>query len=200
MPEKDALYFFNDSSAILIFDSAPLLAGFDLSKLNAFCFTTSSIIKEIKNKNAHEKIDLAIELGKLKIIDPPNEYINKIDTKAKESGDLKVLSPNDKSILGLALYLLQSYSSQFKLSEDHVNLKIITDDFSLQNVARSIHIQIGSYKTQGTEKFIQWEAYCPLCFKVYPTQKLGTECVICGGIIKRRAKKLKNDKKSMKRC
>lgn len=193
MPDNNNLYFFETQNSIFIFDSSPLLSGFDLNKINSYCFTTSLILNEVKNKKAREKIELAIEMSKLKIIDAPNEYTEEVIAEAKKSGDFKALSPNDISILSLAVYLQQSYAVQFSILEENVNLKIISDDFSLQNAARYIHIQIESYKTKGTEKFIQWESYCPFCFRTYPSNLMGTECRVCGGIIKRRSKKPKKE-------
>lgn len=193
MPDNNNLYIFEDVNPIFIFDSSPLLSGFDLSNINAYCFTSSLILNEVKNKNAEEKINLSIEMGKLKIIDAPNEYTEKIIVETKKTGDYKSLSPGDISILSLAAYLKDSYSIQFSTPKVELQLKIITDDFSLQNAARFMNIEIESYKTKGTEKFIQWEAYCPFCFRTYSSHLLGTDCKVCGGIIKRRLKKPKKE-------
>jgi len=120
-----------------------------------------------------------------------NQDFSKIEQFAKRSGDLKSLSMNDQGILALCLYLERSYKKQYN---NCPKLTLITDDYSIQNVARLLEISTQSFKYKGIKKYIQWEIYCKTCFKIYNPSMFGKECFVCGDIIKRRPRKRRKRK------
>ena len=70
---------------------------------------------------------MAVENGRLKIFAPSQEFVDKVKASATSVGDSFFLSEADKQVLALAL--------EIKARGD--NPQIVTDDYSIQNVAKS---------------------------------------------------------------
>ncbi|MHA1728202.1 MAG: NOB1 family endonuclease [Promethearchaeota archaeon] len=173
----------------MVLDAGPLISGIDLSYLgsSAYCYSSSAIIDEVRNRTARQKVDIFILDGSLKVVDAPPQYSVNIKRKARMSGDLKSLSIADIEILALCLFLSESF--KFRFNTTSPKLELITDDYSIENVAALLGIKFYSYKQQGIKSYKKWEIYCPGCHKIYNPDYLGTECPVCGEIMKRRVKK-----------
>ena len=76
-------------------------------------------------------MDQAIEEGKIKIKEPKEEFIHELNDIISKSGDDLRLSHADKKLLALALDLLNEYDA---------NIKVLTDDYSMQNVLKILDI------------------------------------------------------------
>jgi UPF0271 protein len=142
--------------------------------------TTPKVQDEIKtNSMARVRFNTAVENGKVKIKIPPEEYTNKIKRSANKVGDSYLLSETDIQLLALALEL--------KTIGEHP--KIITDDYSIQNVAKQNGIEFYALATFGIQRLLEWIRYCPACKKEYPINSTFNACQICGTEIKRKPKK-----------
>ncbi len=64
--------------------------------------------------------------------------------------------------------------------------KIITDDYSIQNVATKLNLEFVALVTFGIKKVLNWIRYCPACHKTYPPNSKAKECQICGTELKRK--------------
>jgi UPF0271 protein len=129
------------------------------------------------------RFNTAIESGKVKIITPQEEFSNKIKVSASKVGDSYLLSETDMQLLALAL----------ELKANGENPEIITDDYSIQNVAKQNGIQFYALATFGIKRVLEWIRYCPACHREYPINSSFSVCQICGTELKRKPKR-KNGK------
>jgi UPF0271 protein len=161
---------------IYIFDTGAFIKGMDVNSLQDFrCYTTDGVLSEIKNDFIKQRVNLAIQARNLHIAAPDLESVQKIKDIAGKTGDLPFLSTTDVDVLALALDLMQTSES----------VLLITDDYSIQNVASKISIHTSSFLQKGINDFIQWQIYCPVCKNIY-TEPLSPLCTSCGATLKRR--------------
>jgi UPF0271 protein len=128
---------------------------------------------------ARVRFNAAVESGKVKIKMPNEEYSNKIKTAASKVGDAYLLSETDLQLLALALEL----KSQGEYPE------IVTDDYSIQNVAKQNNIAFYALATFGIRRLLEWIRYCPACYKEYHNNSASNICQICGTELKRKSKR-----------
>jgi endoribonuclease Nob1 len=131
------------------------------------------------NSMAWVRFNTAVESGKIKIITPTEEFSNKVKTSASKVGDSYLLSETDLQLLALALEL--------KAQDEHP--EIITDDYSIQNVAKQNGIAFYSLATSGIKRLLEWIRYCPACHREYPVNSSFSECQVCGTELKRKPKR-----------
>jgi len=118
----------------------------------------------------------AVESGKLKIKMPSETFLTKVKASATLVGDVSFLSETDIHILALALQLkTQGYNPQ-----------IITDDYSIQNVATQMNVEFASLTTAGIRRRLQWIRYCPACHRRYTPDSPKKTCETCGTSLKRK--------------
>jgi UPF0271 protein len=118
----------------------------------------------------------AVESGRVKIKQPSEKFLEKIKTSATTVGDTFFLSDTDMQILALAL----------ELKATGCNPQIITDDYSIQNVATQTGITFASLATLGIRRLLSWIRYCPACHKQYPANYASKSCEICGTQLRRK--------------
>jgi endoribonuclease Nob1 len=128
------------------------------------------------------RLNAAVESGKIKIIMPAQEFLDEIRSSANKVGDFYLLSGTDKEVLALAL----EYKSRGYVPE------IVSDDYSIQNVATNLGITFFTLTTFGIKRLLQWIRYCPACHKEYPSDCKTKECQICGTQLKRKPRKNRN--------
>ena len=163
----------------IVFDTSAFMAGFDPLTIPEKQFT----VPEVKNEILQESLLLfrfntARDCGKLKVVSCNDSFLQKIIEIAKKLGDLRYLSKADLCVLALALELKKDY---FPL--------ILTDDYSIQNVANKARINFASLMTFGIKHRFNWILYCPACYHKYPSDYKLKSCKICGTEIKRKPKK-----------
>lgn len=169
-----------EKNEVYILDSTVFISGFTEFTNRKF-ITSKLVLREIKSKNLIKKINVIIKKGLIKIIKPKEKYIKKIIEISKEIGDFKKLSQTDIEILAIAL----------EEKNKGKNAIIVSDDYSLQNTAKYLDIGIKSVHFPKIKKSIEWQWYCPLCFKKY-NNEANEICQICGSKLKRKPKKLRN--------
>jgi UPF0271 protein len=163
------------------------LAGFDPFSVSEDQATVPKVKEEIRaNSMTCMRFKTAVENGKLKVKAPSEEFLKRVKTSAATVGDSFFLSETDMQILALALELKTAgYSPQ-----------IVTDDYSIQNVATQIGVEFATLATLGIRRLLEWVRYCPACHKEYPADYGFTRCTVCGTELKRKprktAKKVKN--------
>ena len=151
-----------------ILDASAFYAGIPFSTTDEF-FTTSLIFDEIRHiKKNHGAIETLMETKRLKITDPDSEFIEKIKTISKKTGDFNQLSMQDISAIALCLQM---------------NGEIITDDFAISNVAKNLNLKVSPLMTSGINDVGSWIHYCPGCRKNFES---GSECPLCGTQLKRK--------------
>jgi len=162
---------------IYVLDSSPFIFGFSISS-STVAYTTEEVIQEVsRNRFVKLKIEIYTLQGSLKVLSPPSEYLSKVSLATAETADLKVLSKTDLSIIALALYLKENMDKE---------LVLITDDYSLQNIAYVLGIKFKSMTVKEITRKIKWMIYCPACGKVVKESKMSI-CPICGHQLRRKA-------------
>ena len=99
-----------------------------------------------------------------------------VTQQSKKTGDFKYLSQADIEVLALAL----------QLKAAHKKPTIVTDDYSIQNVASKLKIEFSPLATFGIKYRFKWILYCPACRKKYPSDYKPKKCEICGTLLKRK--------------
>ncbi len=111
-----------------------------------------------RNSMVKMRLETAIESGKLKVLAPTQEAQDSAEASACKVGDSFNLSETDKQLLALAIQLkTEGYTPQ-----------IVTDDYSIQNVATKMGIEFLALATFGIKRLLEWIRYCPHATKNIP--------------------------------
>lgn len=162
---------------IIVLDTSAFIGGFDPFSICEELIVPPKVEEEVKKKNMVSlKFETALESGKIKIVEPSREFLEKVKAAATLVGDAFYLSETDKQVLALAL--------EFKSRGE--NPKIITDDYSIQNVATNMGLEFVSIITFGIRRLVSWIRYCPACHRKYSANYKLTMCSVCGTEIKRK--------------
>jgi endoribonuclease Nob1 len=161
----------------MILDTSAFVAGLDPFSIREDMIAPPSVEEEVK-RNTMTKLRLAtaIEGGRLKIISPNVKFMNQVEACATSLGDTFYLSETDKQVLALAL------EAKARGETPH----IVTDDYSIQNVATKLGLSYMALATLGIKRVLTWIRYCPACYKTYPASSKAKECSICGTELKRK--------------
>jgi UPF0271 protein len=153
------------------------VAGFDPFSISEEQITVPAVKKEILGSSMiRVRFKTAVESGKVKVRAPKKIFMNKAKASAKLVGDAFFLSEADLQVLALALELKTMGRSP----------SIVTDDYSIQNVANQMGIDFTSLATFGIRFRLQWIRYCPACHKRYPADYKHNRCEVCGTELKRK--------------
>ncbi len=165
---------------VLVLDTSAFVAGFDPFSLGEEQVTVPKVEEEIRrNSMVKTRFEMAVESGRLKVKVPSEEFSNRVKTPANKAGDSFKLSETDMQLLALALELKESgYSPQ-----------IVTDDYSIQNVATQMGIEFLALATFGIKRLLEWIRYCPACHREYPANCTFKECQVCGTELKRKPRR-----------
>ena len=125
------------------------------------------------------RFNAAIENRKLTVRSPKNSVFQEIQEASRKVGDMRYLSEADLQVLALAL----------ELKGRGLSPLIVTDDYSIQNVANKIDVKFTSLMTFGIKFRFKWILYCPACFRKYPSDYKFKICEVCGTELKRKPKK-----------
>jgi len=161
----------------MILDTSAFVAGFDPFSIREEQVAPPKVEDEVKrNSMTLLRFSTAVESGRLKIFAPAQEFVDKVKACSASLGDSFFLSETDKQVLALAL--------EIKARGD--NPQIVTDDYSIQNVAKQLGLEYVPLLTFGIKRLLTWIRYCPACHRKYPANFKETECVICGTTLKRK--------------
>jgi UPF0271 protein len=162
---------------VIVWDTSAFLAGFDPFSITEEQYTVPLVRDEIVGHSMPwVRFRTAVESGKMKVKSPKKIFLNQTKASAGDVGDVFFLSKTDIQVLALAQELKsQGYSPL-----------IVTDDYSMQNVADQLHIKFASLATFGIRFRLQWIRYCPACYKKYPANYKSSKCKICGTELKRK--------------
>lgn len=162
---------------VFILDTSALIAGFDPFMVEGEVYSTPLVKEElIPDSTYNLRFRTAVESGKLKVKLPEKEFVKAVTQHSKKTGDFRYLSEADIQILALALQLKNSDK----------NPAIVTDDYSIQNVANKLGIEFVPLATFGIKFRFKWILYCPACRRKYPPDYKPKTCEICGTELKRK--------------
>ncbi|TRO51623.1 ribonuclease VapC [Candidatus Bathyarchaeota archaeon] len=165
----------------MVLDTSAFLVGFDPFSVSEDQVTVPKVEDEIKTSSmSWVRFKAAVEIGKVKINAPSEEYLSKVREAAKRVGDAFFLSEADLDLLSLAL----------ELKAKGADPQIVTDDYSIQNVAAQIGIIFVPLATFGISRLLEWVRYCPACHRRYPADYNSKACEVCGTPLKRKPKRI----------
>jgi UPF0271 protein len=125
------------------------------------------------------RFNTAIENKKLTVKSPKDSFFQEIQEASRKIGDMRYLSEADLQVLALSL----------ELKSKGLSPMIVTDDYSIQNVANKVDVEFRSLITFGIKFRFKWILYCPACFRKYPSDYRFKSCEVCGTELKRKPKK-----------
>lgn len=168
---------------IYVLDTSAFLGGIDPNYLTGLeLVTVPEVISEIKTKKIRELAEFSLNTGHLKVFRPTKEAIMSVSQVCEKSGDFKYLSQVDKQIIALAKMLKD---------EDKQPI-LITDDYSIQNVATILKLDFKPVQEKGIKRTLIWTTFCPGCEKEFPPKTSLRECDDCGTALKRYSQSNKN--------
>ena len=160
-----------------VLDASAFINGFKLESNNNY--TTPEITSEVKDFESKLTLDMAINDGKLIIQEVDEIYIKKVNEIISKSGDILRLSKPDKNLIALALML----------KDDGKNIKVISDDYTIQNTLKIINIPYSGIITDGIKGIYNWKKVCEGCKKEFDESYPFDDCDICGSkVFKKRIK------------
>ena len=160
-----------------VLDVSAFINGFQLETENNF--TVPEVTAEIKDFESRLKFDTAIEESRLVVQDVTSESIDAVEDIISQSGDVLRLSLPDKKLISLA----------YMFSKQGKNVKVISDDYTIQNTLKIIKIPYSGIITEGIKEVYNWKKVCEGCKKEYGEDYPFDDCEICGSkIFKKRIK------------
>ena len=160
-----------------VLDASAFINGFQKKKKRNF--TVPEITEEIKDFESRLKFDTVINEGLLSIQDVPSECLSCVNDIISESGDILRLSFPDKKLIALA----------YMLSQRGESVKVISDDYTIQNTLKIMDIPYSGVITEGIKGIYNWKKVCEGCKKEFPDDYPFDDCEICGSkIFKKRIK------------
>jgi UPF0271 protein len=168
---------------VLVLDTSALVAGFDPFSINEEQYTVPMVREEMtRNSMAWVRFKTAVDSRRLRVQTPNRTFLDKVKASATAVGDRVFMSETDTQVLALALELK---------TRGYCPL-IVTDDYSIQNVANQMGVEFTSLATFGIRFRLQWMRYCPACHKTYSSSYKPKVCQVCGTQLKRKPLKRSN--------
>jgi len=153
------------SEPAYVLDSTAFYAGIPYQGSGRY-FTTYLVLEEVR----HHNVGSSLIHSRVQVTEPTPDSLAKVKGTASKTGDVGALSQTDMSLLALAL----------DLSHVDGGVSLVSDDFTVRNVAEVLGIPLAQTSLKGGEwKNITWKLYCRGCGKQYTNPKL-TVCPVCG--------------------
>lgn len=162
----------------VLLDTSAFIQGYNLSPEEDY-YTVPEVFDEIREELGKMRYEGAKASGKLRETQPEERWVKEIEAKARTSGEAHKLSITDKQLLALGL--------QLKTGEEIPT--IVSDDYSVQNVASRLGLRFVAQVTRGIKKVLDWSIYCPGCRKRFDAPQEDNVCPICGTELKRKPRR-----------
>ena len=131
-------------------------------------FTTPSVVTELVDLRSKCRYETLLAQG-LAVLEPSDDSRAIVRDAARRVGDAERLSATDGDLLALAL---------------DTGSILITDDFSIQNVAHALSVPVRPVQQREAKKRV-WKFRCTGCGRFF---REPGECRVCGSQIKRTIK------------
>jgi len=137
------------------------------------CYKNMVTIPEVVDEIKDEDSQLYFSLLDLKVEEASVENVKKVLDLATKTGDIHRLSDTDIKLVAKALDLIDR-------GEDVV---IVTDDYSIQNIAISIGLKVDNIVQPKISRHFRWIKICRGCGRKVE----GDVCPVCGSeaVVKR---------------
>jgi UPF0271 protein len=159
-------------SKVFLLDTSAILSGKQINLDDSKIITTPSISNEITPGGKDYQYFKILKERGLSIHIPSETSVKKVKNISIETGDSYRLSKADIDIVALALDIKKQGNESI----------ILTDDYSIQNVAHSLNIKFETISQSGITRKFKWIGRCQGCRKKFKDNiKI---CPICGAKIK----------------
>ena len=161
----------------IVLDTSALIMGYEAAEVEAEHYTVPSVREEMKRNDIRKlRLDSAIDAGRITVRSPDPKFRAEVERIIKELGESDALSEADAELLALGA----------QLKGEEWETTVISDDYSVQNVASELGLGFRGLATQGIKRQFKWVTYCPGCRKTFDEPQDEGVCPICGTGLKRR--------------
>jgi UPF0271 protein len=161
-----------------VLDASAFIQGYNLSSDEDY-YTVPEVLGEIREELGIMRYEGAKASGKLKETRPDAIWVKEIEAIAKATGESHKLSQTDKHLLALGLQLKARGEAP----------TIISDDYSVQNMASRFGLHFAAQATRGIKRVLDWSIYCPGCRRGFDSPQEDNICPICGTELKRKPRR-----------
>lgn len=160
---------------VYVLDASAFMIG-GIEPREGVLYTTESVVSEVRGSIIQKsRVEGLVASRMLNLCSPQKRYIELVVQRSTELGELRSLSETDIEILALAL----------ELKDQGLDVTIISDDYSIQNIAASFKIKWSGIKYLGISQLIQWKMVCEMCkYETYDIKDIF--CPKCGLKMKRK--------------
>jgi rRNA maturation endonuclease Nob1 len=160
----------------IVLDTSAIIAGLHFDDGNEYLLVNETL-EELKERDVRMRVEIAEKEGVIGVARSHDRSFRAVKKRIQKLGEEEALSDADVMTLSLA----------FELQEKGEDVILATDDFGIQNIARSLSIQYASIAERGIKKVLAWQYVCKGCGQEYDKNILF--CEICGSQVKRRVKR-----------
>lgn len=160
---------------VYVLDTSAIIEGYGM-QFKAEHWIPPEVFNEVLGRWPKTLLELMISIGRIRVKEPDEDSLKIVKEAARKTGDLQALSKADIASLALTL----------ALKKMRRNPTLLTDDYSIQNVAESLKIKYASLASKGIRYKFNWLHYCPACKAKYSREEGLTICKVCGSTLKRK--------------
>lgn len=142
-----------------VLDASALLSGL---QFGGDLHTVPSVLEEVRRHGLTPALE-AFLATHVHVSSADSGSVARVRNASERTGDDHRISPTDRDLLALALDL---------------SATLVTDDYSIQNVAQSLGIPYETVLAPGIREQWQWSYRCTGCGATWPTWH--AECPTCG--------------------
>ncbi|WP_455281005.1 NOB1 family endonuclease [[Eubacterium] cellulosolvens] len=165
---------------VYILDTSALVMGVNPSIIKGEVYSVPEVESELPSDSMAALRFATSRDSSILLVQSPNQSSCDMVRKASlKLGERLSLSKADLQILALGLDLRLKGMSP----------TIVSDDYSIQNVAEHLGINYTFLATFGITYEFNWSIYCPACFRRYVHNYTEHLCEVCGTKLKRKVMK-----------
>jgi UPF0271 protein len=163
-----------------ILDTSALIMGVNPSIIKGEVYSVPEVESELASDSMAAMRFASSRDSSILLVQSPGRSSFDIVRKASlKLGEGLSLSKADLQILALGL----------DLRLKGINPTIVSDDYSIQNVAEHLGINYTFLATLGITYKFNWSTYCPACYRRYVHNYKERLCEVCGTKLKRKVMK-----------
>jgi UPF0271 protein len=156
-----------------VLDTSAFLSG---RQIPGELLTVPEVLSELRRKGTTVELE-AVLATRVSVASAQREGLERVREASETTGDLPRLSPTDLALIALAL---------------EASAVLVTDDYSIQNVARSLGIPFEQVMERGIREQWRWSYQCTGCGRTWP--EFHRECPICGSPLRTARPRVTRDK------
>ena len=161
----------------ILLDTTAFIIGYEASDVDVEHYTVPAVREELRKGGLPQlRLETAMRTGRLKVVSPESRYVSEAEAVAAALGEVDVLSHTDRELLALGLQLMA----------EGKNPVVVSDDYSIQNVADRLGLRYTSLTTHGIKRRFDWVIYCPGCRRAFSRIQPGGICPACGTALRRK--------------